>query len=75
MPKASEILTKDEKSGPRASDELTGTGSAALTKKLRIEYDDYVVNAQENGAEHMPFHEWVAPEYALDRRGLAYKLK
>ena len=36
MAKASEMLTKEEKDDPKASEELTGIGSAGLTKKLRM---------------------------------------
>jgi hypothetical protein len=75
MAKASDILTKEEKGGPRASDEIMEAGSAALTKKLRIEYGKYNADAQTSGEDPQPWEEWLRPSYALDKRGLAYPIK
>lgn len=75
MAKASEMLMKRDEEGPRATDELTGAGSAGLTKKLRIEYGKYNTEAQANGEASKPWAEWLAPDYALDNRGLVYKVK
>ena len=75
MAKASEILTKEEKDDPKASEELTGAGSASLTKKLRIDYGKYNAEAQSSGEDPKPWEEWLKPSYALDKRGLAYPVK
>lgn len=75
MANASEMLMKHDKGGPKASDELMGTGDAALTKKLRVECGGYNMKAQETGEKPMSWGEWLQPEYGLDKRGLAYRLK
>lgn len=75
MAKASDILTKEEKGGPRASDEIMSAGSAGLTKRLRIEYGKYNAEAQSSGEDPKPWEEWLSPDYELDKRGLAYPVK
>jgi hypothetical protein len=75
MAKASEIMMKEEKDKPRASDDLMNAGSAGLTKKLRTEYGKYNADAQASGEDPKPWEEWLRPDYELDKRGLAYPVK
>jgi hypothetical protein len=75
MAKASEMLMKEKKGGPSASEEMMNAGSAGLTKKLRIEYGKYNADAQTSGEDPKPWEEWLRPDYELDKRGLAYPVK
>jgi hypothetical protein len=75
MANASEMLMKEKKDGPSASEEMMNAGSAGLTKKLRIEYGKYNEDAQGAGENPKPWEEWLKPDYELDKRGLAYPVK
>jgi hypothetical protein len=67
------MLAEAGRSAPSASGTV-GVGNPALTKKMRVQYDKYNIDAQTGGEEPLKWAPWLEREgYGLDSQGNVYK--